>query len=132
MDHAVAKEQLYALYDGELDAAVSQSVKAHLDGCLECREIYERWSRTAKVLFRVAKPETSEFFVRQVMRRIRELEPPRRTFGWDLSLPWLVPALGLVLMILVVTPPQSASTEEFIFSNTAVSAYETLQYLMEG
>ena len=132
MDHAVAKEQLYALYDGELDAAASQSVKFHLDGCLECRETYERWSRTAKVFFRAAKPETSEFFVRRVKDRLRESEPSKRTFGWDLSLPWLVPALGLVLMIMVVTPSQSASTEEFIFSNTVVSADETLQYVMEG
>ena len=132
MDHAVTKEQLYALYDGELDAAASQSVKAHLDGCLECRESYERWSMTAKVLFPAAKPETSEFFVRQVMSRIRELEPPGRAFGWDPSLPWLVPALGLVMIILVLAPPQGASTDEFIFSNTAVSADETLQYVMEG
>ena len=134
MNHETIKEQLYAFYDGELDAIARQNLKTHLDGCLECREIYDRWSKTAKALFRKTKPETSEFFVQQVMNRVRELPSYKRSFGWEISLPWLVPALGLAMMIMVIAPSasQGGIMEEFVFSNNPASADESLQYVMEG
>ena len=135
MDHAKMKELIYSLYDGELDATLSQSVTAHLDGCLECQETFKRWSRTAKGLFRVPHTEPSEFFVTQVMERVRDLAPAKPTFGWRVSLPWLVPAVGFAMMILVVTPPAPSPggvIDEFIFSNHAATADETLEYVMEG
>lgn len=134
MDHERLKDQLYALYDGELDESAKRNILDHLSDCVECRQTYERWSKTAKALFPPRKIETSEFFVRQVMDRVTSLEQPKKGFGWQVSLPWLVPALGLAMIILVVAPPASsqAMDDEFIFSNNTSTADETLQYVMEG
>ena len=149
MNHETLKEQLFSLYDGELDAAARKEVEAHLAGCQECREFSAQWAATAKVLFKRPKPESTEFFVRQVMERVHALETPKPSMGWQLSLRWLaVPALGLAaLFLLTLTPSlQSPSTETllmgggadsasqwiFSFSKESPKADEVLGYVMEG
>ena len=147
MDHKTLKERLFALYDGELEAAEREKMRSHLDGCLECRELYERWTKTAKVFFKAPKSGTSEFFVQRVMDRIHTLEAPKhRAPGWNVSLQWLVPAVGglaLLFLAVVLPAPQTVSIDAMLFqeasgrpllafSDDALSTDETLQFVMEG
>jgi len=143
MDHSILKDQLFALYDGELDPASRRDVEAHLAGCRECRESYDRWVMTTKAIFQVPKPATSEFFVRTVMNRIHELESPRPVRRWDLSLRWLVPAIGMAFALFLAIMPtsQTMSMDNFLFqemsghlswvySNRSPNNDETLQFIM--
>ena len=144
MDHNAIKEQLFAWYDGELDPDARQTVEAHLAVCQECREVSQRWTKTAQVFFKAQKPAVaSEFFVRTVMNRIHELESPRPARNWRISLPWLVPAVGFAfLFFLAVFPsPQTISIDTLFFqetsghlswalSNNAPNTDETLQFVM--
>ena len=121
MDHKSMKEQIFALYDGELSAAARKEVEAHIALCGECRELYEGWAKTAKAFFKKApEPASSEFFVRQVMNRVHELEAPKPARDWGLSLRWLVPAAGLALMFLAVMPitPQVVPMDAMLFQDT--------------
>ncbi len=156
MGHKTIKEKLFALYDGELDPAARKEVEAHLSGCPECRELHGRWAKTAKVLFSSPAAKNSpqdesaglladEFFVKSVMSRIRERQAPKPAISRDIYLRWLVPAIGLALMLLAVLPPapqvvsmdtwlfqDAGSRSSWLFSNNALSADETLQFVMEG
>ena len=146
MDHKLMKDKLFALYDGELESADRKEVETHISDCLECRELYERWTKTASVFFRVPKVVTSDFFVQSVMNRVHSLEEPSaRTVSWNGLLNWLVPAISLVLVFLAVALPlpQTASVDAFlfqetnnrsswIFANKAPTTDETLQLVMEG
>lgn len=139
------KDKLFALYDGELDQASRWEVEAHMEGCQECRELHQRWTQTSKILFKASKPASSEFFVRSVMNRIHELETPKPAFRWNITIPWLIPAAGLLLMILTIMPvaPEAMTMDAFLMqqtsghlswalSHTAPSADDTLQFVMEG
>lgn len=145
MDHQSMKEQLLALYDGELGPAERQDVETHMAGCLECRERYGRWARTAKLLFQAPKVDSSEFFVRRVMDRIHALEAPKPGIRWRLSPGWLIPAFALALMLIAVVPPayqvmpmeaflfqEIASNSSWAFLNSAPTEDDTLQFVMEG
>jgi len=149
MDHKTIKEQLYALYDGELDALARKEAESHLADCMECRELYQGWAKTARVLFPNPKLQPSEFFVNQVMDRVRALEVPGRKLGWGLSLPWIVPAVGIAAMVLLapVAPPPSLTLlstaamltgdridadSQWMFSNKQMKSDEVLGFVMEG
>ena len=149
MEHSAIKEQLFAFYDGELGPAIRQDVESHLSICQECRELYQNWAKTAKVLFPVPKPQHSEFFVHQVMERIYGIEAPQKQlkvrFGlFPRPLVWLVPAFGLAVALLSVMPPlpqevpmdlllqSTSSRSSWAFSNHTPTADETLQLVMEG
>ena len=151
MDHNAIKDQLFALYDGELDAPVKKEVESHLAGCMECRELYQNWAKTAKVVFKTAKPEASEFFVHRVMERVHALETSRPGFdwkqkvSWNISLPWLVPVVGLAAMLLLapVSSLPYLSTEtlltggavdtasQWMFSKEPLKSDEVLGFVME-
>jgi anti-sigma factor RsiW len=149
MDHKAVKERLFALYDGELDASARQEAESHLAGCLECRELYQSWAKTARVLFPSPKIQPSEFFVHRVMDQIYALEAPRRRLSWGLSLPWIVPAVGIAAMILLapVPPPMSLAPlstatmltgdrmdtdSQWMLSNKQMRNDEVLGFVMEG
>lgn len=104
MDHKAIKEKLFDLYDGELAPDERREAEAHLSACLECRELYEGWQKTAKALFKASKPQTSEFFIRQVMSKIHESEKPKEVGGWGVSLRWFVPSVGLAAILFAVMP----------------------------
>jgi len=142
------KDRILALYDGELDEATGREVRAHLTDCPECRELYEGWEKTAKLMFAAPKPAASEFFVQSVMNRIHELAEPKREsrLRWNISLEWLVPAVGLALLFLAVLPFPSSSgvltMETFLLQDTggpsaiflsgsAPTVDDTLQFVME-
>lgn len=145
MDHSTMKDKLYALYDGELDAAERREVETHMAGCTGCRQFYERWAKTAQACFKAPKVSVSEFFVTSVMNRIHALEVPRPAFRWGLQLGWLVPALGVAIVLLALMLPapevvtmdallsqETGSRTSWLFSNHAPSSDETLQFVMEG
>ena len=143
MDHQTIKEQLFALYDGELDAAARKEIESHLGGCTECREIYERWTKTAKAFFKAPTVHPSEFFVRQVMGRIQGSEVPRRVPTWNITLRWLVPVIGVAAMFFVVMRPApnlfsmdalllgSQDMGASLLYEKAPTVDETLEFVME-
>ena len=69
-DHSVYEEQICALLDGELSAEEEASLRAHLDGCDECRAFLSAmeavYGVTAKGL-----PEAPSGLARNVMDRVR-------------------------------------------------------------
>ncbi len=121
MDHAVLKEKVFALYDGELSGEERQQVGAHLQECAECRGRVERWTAVAKVFFKEPRPLASEFFVQRVMDRIGLLNRPRPALQWNIAWRWLVPALGATaaLLLMLNQPAQRAvSIETLLLGNT--------------
>ena len=144
MDHKTLKQQLFALYDGELAGESRLEVESHLAGCAECQRLYGQWSKTAKVFFKVPEPATSEFFVRSVMNRIQALETPKPAIRWEFSFRWFATAVGLAALLLVLMPqaPQALSMDmlfqdnsaasSLLLSNKAMTSDDTLQFLMEG
>ncbi len=146
MNHATIRQQLFAFHDGELTPQAAAEVRAHLGACAECRGVSEGWARTAGMLFKVSVPAPSEFFVSQVMRRVRELEAvPARRFLPVFSLRWLVPAVGVLMVFLTVAPPatQNFAMENMVFqdagdrsswmaSGNTATADDTLAYVLEG
>ncbi len=144
MNHEKMKERIFALYDGELDPATRGEVEAHLGDCAECRELYERWEETAKTFFKAPETKPSEFFVRQVMSGIRELDTPKPALSRARILRWFVPAAALALVLLSIVPvptqPNSIDTwlsqemsgsSQWVFSNKALTMDDTLEFVME-
>ena len=142
MNHETAKQRLWEYYDGELETGLAAEVRTHLDGCAECRGLYQGWTRTAKTFFPAPSTAPSEFFVRQVMQKVHALETPKtRVFSFP-RLPWLVPAFGIALLFFAVVPapPQNFSMEtlfqegvsSWMTSTGAVTADDALQFVMEG
>ena len=111
MNHQRLKEALQALHDGELGETDRAEASAHLAGCADCRQAYERWRRLAKAFFRAPAPPTpfqTESFVRGVMER---LEPAEVPFWERISAPLLIPALsfGLAGLLLSIAWPRAES-----------------------
>ncbi len=151
MNHQKIQAQLGALYDGELKGDQRRLVQSHLDGCPDCQKSYNHWVRAAKNLFSTPAPVESEFFVSQVMGRVRALETPSMIAKRGLSLEWLfpvsrwlVPAASLAVLFLAVAPgmPQTISTDTlfsqelrekspWMVSNGALTQEDTLQMIME-
>ncbi len=146
-NHAAMKENLYALYDGELVGAARREVELHLKGCLECRAVYARWEAAAEILFREPRALGSEFFVQRVMDRIEAVERKARpSLPWVVSLRWLVPAVGLAAALLFVIGrphPAPVSIESllledagrpvsWVLSNEAPTEDDLLGFAMEG
>ena len=147
MSHDAMKDKLFALHDGELTGAARREVEAHLDGCTECRAIYERWTRTSRALFRVAEPRASEAFVDRVLDRIAGSEPRHWTAPWVVDLRWLVPAVGLAVLLVLVSGPKEprvsvdallledgreGGSAQLMLAQDTPSSEEVLGFVMEG
>jgi anti-sigma factor RsiW len=147
MDHEMIKDKIFELYDGELAGGKRQEALAHLNGCQECRELYQGWAKTAKVFFKAPAAQSSEYFVHRVMERVHELETPKPTVRWGLfprPLGWFVPAVGLAVALMAVMPPlpqevpvdllwqDTGSHSSWAFSSHSPTTDETLQLVMEG
>ena len=101
MNHEQLRDALPALHDGELGAEERKEILAHLEGCTDCREAFQRWERIAGTFFRPPeKPSRAEteFFVQKAMERL-DSEESLANAGWRL---WaenrlMLPVLGLGL-----------------------------------
>ncbi len=91
--HPIGDEELNAYIDGELDAAASSRVEAHMESCAACRETVGELrtvSQALQSLPRVQAPRS--FALREV-----DVEPaPARTAGW---LAGATPLLGGVAAV---------------------------------
>ena len=121
MDHKTIQDQLFALHDGELTGAARRAVEDHLLDCAECRAMVAQWKRVAGTLFQPQAVSTSEAFVQRVMQRIAPLSPQRFHLPrWILEGGWLVPAMGLAVVLFVMTRgplQQTVSVESLLLSD---------------
>ncbi len=124
MNHALMKEKVFALYDGECADDARREVEIHIEGCSECRAMMERWKATAPVFFKEPRPLESEFFVHRVMERIEIETQPRPVFRRKIYVRWLIPALGLVAALLLIVPSvqQPVSVETLLFEGNPSAA----------
>src|SRR5438105_282087 len=111
---------LGGLLDGELDAANTALVEAHLVRCSGCREELERQQAVRTLIgtngVRYAAPEALQ---QRIVAAIPELSPPRARRP---MLGWLGPAVGGALaaslaMLLLVQPSQQAGLEQQLISS---------------
>src|SRR5271169_960367 len=97
--HIVAPEEIMAFLDGELSAAETQTVSAHLDHCTECAALAEELRATSQSLARwnvEAMPPRLEAAIREqaakasgdggVMRP--KTSRPSLWSSWSLWSPW--------------------------------------------
>ena len=101
MDHEQIKGKLSEWLDGELDAAASAAVSAHLDACPACSAEARSLRRLGAALFKApppVDPRATGAFVARVMARVdAESVSPWERFAARV----LAPALGLALAGLV-------------------------------
>jgi anti-sigma factor RsiW len=103
-----------------LGAEERKEILAHLEGCTDCREAFQRWERIAGTFFRPPeKPSRAEteFFVQKAMERL-DSEESLANAGWRL---WaenrlMLPVLGLglaaVLLSILIVRPESVATPD--------------------
>ena len=105
LPHTIPAEWLTAYYDGELDAARRERVKAHLAGCAECRRQLEEWSALNEALAADKLPQerltSPAAFWRGVQARLPEQRPaqpaPTPVSVSRVLLRWS-PGIGLLLL----------------------------------
>lgn len=134
MDHESLKELIFELYDGELNDSARHEAEAHLTVCMECKEMFTGWSKSAQLLFRDSKPVPSEFFVRRVMSRIHDLETPKPQLRRSWSLGWLVApsfAVVMALFLFALMPGMPSLSTDALVMNSRTDAVSQWMFSME-
>jgi anti-sigma factor RsiW len=137
MNHEEIRQQLWALYDGQLTEAEKVPWDSHLRDCAECRLLLSEWKNAAQTLFPIPDlPDaTGELFVQRVMARVHDLPELQPASGWKSFLPWAAPVLGsaalaawVFFFVLPGTPGLSTGTalEDFFPSDSAALASPAL------
>lgn len=121
MNHETIREKVYALYDGELPPVEQEEIRAHLQACLECRQLHGRWEKITRLFFHLAEPPASEAFVTRVMANLPARKAQGAPNGWAIFTRWAFPALGLSLagfMLAMAAPLQElrAATDNYFFA----------------
>lgn len=129
MTHETIAALLGDWLDGELDAAASASVSAHVEGCPACAGEARRLRALGAALFRApaaADPRATEAFVSRVMARVEaEAVSPWERFAARVLAPALGLALaGLVFAISMPGPDEDAPLGVAAVSVDAGSAFE--------
>jgi hypothetical protein len=99
MNCARIQELLLEYRERRTDSDVEASVKEHLSFCPDCRRVADGLQRTLELLARDEVPDfpvTSERFLQDVRRRIRQAPRERR-----IRLPRLVPVLAAAAALLI-------------------------------
>jgi len=109
LSHREATNLFPALIDQELADREAARLKAHLDGCVECREDWDRYSRAVTLVRKVerepAPPALTSTILRRVRRRrfrgLRALEffDSNYRFPYEVLLPILLAALVAALLL---------------------------------
>ncbi len=133
MDHEAMKEQVFALYDGELTGSVRRTVEVHLEQCEECRRTYASWERAAKIFFQPPHIQASKAFVEHVLNQIEAVEQPARASTRRQTVRWLIPALGLAAVLLLVmgSMRQPISVEALLLSEGQENGQSQLVFASE-
>ena len=98
-----AREQLSEFLDESLGAPERAQVRAHLDGCPECRRELERLRATVSLLSRVERPRAPVGFVDRVMAAARPVPWYRRLGRWlFLPLGIKLPAEAAAMVMIAV------------------------------
>jgi anti-sigma factor RsiW len=102
MEHGDIIDKLSEYRDKALGAVEREQMSRHLSACADCAAALADWERLTKAFLRcppAPTPFQTEAFVSRVMSRLpAALEP----FAW-LTGRWLVPALGLCVMVLALS-----------------------------
>ena len=134
MDHNTIRDQLFALYDGELTGPPRRAVEDHLFDCAECRAVMAQWQHVAGALFPSPACSASEVFVQRVMRRIAAAPTSRfQLLRRLVTGGWLIPAMGMAALLLVMVrePLQPAiSIENLLFWDRGESV--AAQQILDG
>ena len=129
MDHTEIKERLFDYYDGELPSAERTLIKLHLHDCADCRQQLEHWAQTSTALLQPLRAGSTDYFVQNVMRRVRLFVLRDEGRRWQSFVRWALPTLALSaaaftgLFIYTMWPAQaSANTEMFENSEPVVAS----------
>lgn len=128
-----AKQALRAIFEGELEPEAHARLRAHLAGCAECRELYDRLGRVESALEKRALPASREALLEKALfARLGEAAKPapakaperRRAFRPRLAVP---AAVGLVaaaaVLLWVVRPAQHDSEWQSRGGGTGTTAW---------
>ena len=77
LDHREARALFLALADEELPAPQVQAVRSHLDGCVECRQGWDRYSSTVQRVRTLEREKAPPALASLVVGRVRR----QRKFG---------------------------------------------------
>ncbi|RKH62040.1 anti-sigma factor family protein [Corallococcus llansteffanensis] len=77
LDHREARALFLALADEELPAPQVQAVQSHLDGCVECRQGWDRYSSTVQRVRTLEREKAPPALASLVAGRVRR----QRKFG---------------------------------------------------
>lgn len=77
LNHRETRALFLALADDDLPAPQARAVRTHLDGCEECREGWDRYSRTVQRVRGVEREKAPPALASLVMGRVRR----QRRFG---------------------------------------------------
>lgn len=88
--------RLVSLAEGALSADEAESVRGHLSGCADCRELQDQLQADAELLCREPAPEVPAFLATRIMAEVRAR---KQTAGrwWVMS-----PALARVAAVVLV------------------------------
>src|ERR1035438_4123083 len=104
MNHLTEEQLILHYYGEEGDTAQSDSseggalraAEQHLDGCLECRNLYGALQRVLNVVDTIPVPERGAEYGAEVWKRI-EHAVPRRRWRWMPALDWRLAAAGVAM-----------------------------------
>lgn len=149
LEHQTWKEQVFALYDGELAAADRPEVLRHLEACADCRGRLARWNRVAAGLLKPRAPlPTSERLVQAVMARIAQQDAAAESWA-PVPWRWVVPALSLALGLTILALPavlqepplateallladnSNGGARDWVFGHESPAADELLGFVLE-
>ncbi len=98
-----ARERLSALLDESLDSSERSDIRAHMEGCPDCRLELDRLRATLSLLSRVDRPRAPVGFVDRVMTAAHRA-PWYRSFGHRLFLPLAIklPVQAAAMLVIAV------------------------------
>ncbi len=71
-------ERISELLDGELDAATAEKVRAHLEGCPECRVCWATFQKSVEIFRHLGDEPLPEGTLKEIKDFIREQLPGDR------------------------------------------------------
>jgi hypothetical protein len=123
--HPVAPEEIMAHLDGELSAARAQSVSVHLESCASCQVLVTSLRNTSHTLSNWTVQTPAASFDEPVVRELVKQEGSgsasnsflrRIRLFWSTPLPWMLAAVGLVVLF---------SAQTFYRASSPSTAFES-------
>jgi hypothetical protein len=101
--NCVEREEIFALAQGMLSGRQERKIKAHVEGCTGCRQVFEGYRRLDSVLEEWSPAaEPSPWFDARVRAAVASVDPAPPSFGF-FGLAWnrwlAAPALAALLVV---------------------------------